>query len=168
MSEKTVKPKIDDVINKALTGDAQMNALDFADYLRANEMTIDGDAPCWGINYKAKDVCVLFVTGEADTPGPWTVWLDDNDYNELEDFPIDEQTKETAWAHANICGHFSSGGTDCGCGKQPGRTKTIFGKDFDNICTSTFMFTNPNAKTLECVKKLVKLRKSVISNECTV
>jgi len=159
---------IEKVINEKLKGDAQKNALDLLNYLITNEMTVDGDAPCWGINYQGKDVGVFFVTGEEDIPGPWTVWSDDNNYDEVEGILIDKQIKEIAWSHTNICGHFSSGGTDCGCGNQPGKTKTIFGKKFDNICTSTFMFTNPDAKTLECVKKLMELRKIVISNMRTI
>ena len=39
---------IEKVINEKLKGDAQKNALDLLDYLIANELTVDGDAPCWG------------------------------------------------------------------------------------------------------------------------
>ena len=155
---------IENVIRELLTDDAQSNALDFVRYAAANQMTVEGEAPCWNINYKAKNVCVLFVSGDKNTPGPWTIWSEDSDYNELEGFPIDQQTKEAAWAHANFCSHFKSGGTDCGCGNQPGTTKTIFGKQFDNLCTATLMFTNPNAQILQCIKNLVGLKKSAIAH----
>ena len=150
--------RIEDVINDVLKDDAQENALDFAAFLRTNEIPIEDGEGYWELKYKNEEVCMLFVNGEADIPGPWTIWSNDSDYNELEDFPIDEQTKEIAWKYANKCsGH-------CKCGNEPGKTKTIFGKEFKNICNSTFMFTNPNVETLNGVKKLVEMRKNVITN----
>ena len=55
-------------------------------------------------------------------------------------------------------------GVDC----SPGKTKMIFGKEFTNICNAdkvnmTFMFTNPDDETLECVKKLILMRKNIIA-----
>lgn len=149
--------KIQVLINEVLKGNAQKNALDFAAFLQANEMPIPHGEGYWEINYKDEAVCFLFINGESDIPGPWTIWSNDSDYNKSEDFPIDEQTKAIAWKYANKCG---SCGQDC----SPGKTKKIFGKNFDNICSSTFMFTNPNAETLKGVKKLIEMRKNVIAN----
>jgi len=153
MAEK----RIEDFINETLTGDAQKNALEFATFLQENEIATPDGEGYWELNYKDKEVCILFINGEADIPGPWTIWSDESEYGELADFSIDEKTKEIAWKFANKCG---SCGQDC----SPGKTKTIFGKEFENICGSTFMFTNPDAETLEGVKKLVEMRKHVITN----
>lgn len=155
MTEK----RIENAINEVLAGDSQKNALDFAEFLRANEMTIDGgEGDCWNVDYNQKEVGVFYVSGDAERPGPWTFWSNDDDYSEPAGFAIDEQTKEIAWEHANYCGK-------CGAKCAPVRQKTIFGKEFDKMCTSTFMFTNPSAETLEGLKKLVELRKHIIQNE---
>ncbi|MCL2837604.1 MAG: hypothetical protein FWE04_00840 [Oscillospiraceae bacterium] len=155
MAEK----RIEDVINEVLTGDSQKNALDFAAFLRANEMTIEGgEGNCWNVDYKEKDVGVLYVSGDAERPGPWTFWSNDDDYNAPAGFAIDEQTKEIAWEHANYCGK-------CGAKCAPVRPKTIFGKKFEEMCVSTLMFTDPSVESLAGLKKLVEIRKYVIQNE---
>ena len=149
MSEK----RIEDVINEVLKGEAQKNALDFAAFLNENEIIVGenlGEAA-----YKGEAVCYMHFDGSDQVPGPWTIWSDGSTVYEYEDVLQDEGIRETAWAHANVCG-------DCGAGCSPGKRKTIFGKEFDNICSATFMFTNPDAKTLECVKQLLKIRINAI------
>ena len=64
--------------------------------------------------------------------------------------------KEIAWKHVDICGN-------CGGCKNPGgNRKTIFGKEFDNICVTPMRFDNPNAETIECVKKLIDIRRDFL------
>jgi len=46
------------------------------------------------------------------------------------------------------------------CGK--GTRKRILGKEFDNVCSSSFAFGNPDGDALECVKKLLEMRKRAI------
>ena len=163
MTEK----RIEDRINELLTGDTQKNALDFVSYLRANEITSRGLGECEVFHYQNKPVCVVFVNGAEHVPGPWTVWHsgydpkyspaeipdgEDGDKVGLIDCSADEQLKKVAWEHINTCG-------SCGCGRQPGRRTSVFGKDFDNVCTSTLAFTDPDAETLEYVKTLAELMK---------
>jgi ribosomal protein S18 acetylase RimI-like enzyme len=58
----------------------------------------------------------------------------------------------------DICGN-----AGVACGECIGRTrKMIFGKYFENVCGTTFRFNYPNADTLECMKKLVAIRKCSI------
>ena len=68
-----------------------------------------------------------------------------------------ERMKEFAWACVNICttGH---------CDSSPGVCKTIFGKVINNVCISALAFTDPHAETLECVKKILLMRKNEIAN----
>ena len=65
---------------------------------------------------------------------------------------MDESIKEIAWKHVDIC-------SNCGgCKNSGGNRKTIFGKEFDNVCVTPMRFENPDAKTVECVKKLIEIR----------
>jgi len=57
-----------------------------------------------------------------------------------------------AWANVNIC-------TSCGGSCSPGTRKAIFGQEFDNVCSTDLAFYNPDAKTLEYVRKLMEMRK---------
>jgi len=148
MSEKS----FEDIINDVLSGDALINALNFMKYLQANEMIYDGHE----ISYKDKEVCYMHIGG-AERPGPWTIWIEGGDYSgEREDVPIDEHTKKIAWANINPCEKCS------GC--NPETPKTIFGKKFDNLCNAEMAFYIPDTEKIECVKKLIEMRKREILN----
>ena len=148
--------RIEDIFNKTLIGDDLKNALDFTEFLSANGM-IRKEQHEW--HYKNERVCYMDASYERHT---WTVWTSGDYSNEYEDFPIDERTKEIAWANAGKCGNCD------GCDCKPGKTKMIFGKEFTNICDGaadiSIVFCNPNAETLECLKKLLKIKKHIIDN----
>ena len=147
--------KLEDVFNEVLTGDVLKNALGFAEFLNANEIT---QVEQHGMHYKGECVCYIDTRSERHL---WIVWTAGDYSNEYKDFPIDAQTKEIAWAHANKCGNCE--GVDC----SPGKTKMIFGRDFTNICNGAdvdMCFHNPDAEALECLKKLVAMRKYIIDN----
>jgi len=69
------------------------------------------------------------------------------------DAKADEHFKEIVYEHLRNCG-------DCGLG----RSFTIFGKKFENICKSSLMFDNPVGDALECAKKVVDARICEINN----
>jgi len=151
------KPDVEAVIKAAMSGDALTNALDYAAFLRANEFTPDfhggHDNNGFFTMYSKENVSYLMISGrEDDFCGPWTIWFNFNDFGDGDG--VADELKETAWKHASNCGKCHPGWADCGCGKR-----TIFGKDFDHLCHSPLMFTNPDAKTLEHVKKLMLLLK---------
>ena len=154
MTEK----RIEDVFSEFLIGDTLKNALDFAKFLRANEMIYDGK---YEIHYKDKLVCYI------DTPNElhrwWRVWTVGDYSNEYEGFLIDEHTKEIAWSNVVKCGNCD----DVNC--DPGKTEVIFGKEFTNVCNGVdnlaMRFTNPDTEVLECAKKMVDMRKYAVVNK---
>ena len=162
--------KIEEVINDVLKGDAQKNALDFVAHLRANDVPLEEADNYWEVKYKGECLCYLFINGSDEEPGPWTIWSDQtpgswaswDDYSgKSADETVDKHIKEIAWAHANVCGN-------CGGSCSPGKSKTILGKTFDNICNSTMAFTNPDAKALTCAKKMIDVRISDILGQRSV
>ena len=149
---KTIKDKLKDTLSNDLLTDA----LDFMEFLDANEIIQAGEHD---MHYKGKCVCYIDTRNESNS---WIVWTEGDYSSEHENFPIDERIKEIAWKNVMKCGHCG----DCDC--KPGKTKVIFGKEFSNICNAdnvimNFMFTNPDAETLECVKKLIEMRKYFIT-----
>ena len=162
-----LEPKIENVICETLTDDAQINALHFVKYLRTNDVVFERgkgyweDKPYWMITYKDEYVCFIFIHGSPvkyiDEPEGWILWSDDSDLNWYADAPIGERAKEIAWENVDICGKCSPS-SPCYSGSR----KTIFGKEFDNVCRTTFRFDNPDSEAVECVKKLLELRKNDI------
>jgi len=149
--------RIEDAFNDVLNGDVLKNALNFVDFLSANEIIQVGQHEMY---YKDECVCYMDTRNESHS---WIVWTEGDYSNEHKGFPIDERTKKIAWANVMKCGNCD--GVDC----SPGKTKIILGKEFENICNAdnvkmAFMFINPDAETLECVKELVIMRKYVIDN----
>ena len=141
---------IDTLINDTLTGDTLINAQAFAAYLRANEMVAGG--PHGEVSYQGKCVCYVHIDGSAQKPGPWIIWTEGDYSREHADVPMDARMKEIAWANVNFCG-------DCGAGCSPGSRKTVFGKEFDNVCGAVMAFNDPDAEALACVKKLLEMRR---------
>ena len=143
--------KTEETINAVLTDGTLKCALDFVEYLKANELTVNGAE----ISYNGNAACYMHLDGNKDYPSPWTIWTVGDYSSEHADIPMDERMKEIAWANINICG-------DCGAGCSPGKHKIIFGKGFDKVCNSDMAFYMPDVETLECVKKLLKMRKNNI------
>ena len=145
------KITIEEQIGHVLTGDAQKNALDFIAFLQANEISLDsnGDNEGWAVGgIVGNSIGFMLVNGAPDCPGPWTMWFNSCDFGDGGN--INDDLKETVWAHASPCGKCHAGWENCG-----GGNRTIFGREFEKLCHSPLMFTNPGGKTLENMKKLI-------------
>ena len=158
------KRGIEDVIRDILKDDSQKNALDFAMYMNKNAVSNsdfifvkndEADESGWKAAYKDESICFMYISGNEEFPGPWTVWID-GDYIGKHTESVDEKIKEAAWENVAPCG-------SCGGKCTPGSRRTIFGKDFENVCNSTLMFTNPDAELLECMIKIADIRKNDIA-----
>ena len=150
---KKINIEIEEAITQKLAGEAQNNALDFVAFLRENKLQLgsNGDGEGWAVGGIVGDsIGFMLVNGAKKIPGPWTIWFNSCDFEDC----ADDALKETAWAHASPCGKCNKGWKDCG-----GGDRTIFGKEFERLCHSPLMFTNPDAQTLEHVKKLILLLK---------
>ena len=148
-------------LNKKFPDDMMRNVLSFGAFLQENGAITNGAE----ISYKSKTLCFMHLDNTTAEPGPWTIWTDGDYSSEHEGVPIDEQTKKIAWEHVNICANFASDGKYCGCGSQPGHTKVIFGKTFNNVCNADMAFYIPGAAELDCAKKLLLIRKYCIDKD---
>ena len=121
------------------------NALEFVAYLRAAGMT-NHTTYSNAFTYNGKWVCILLI-GD----GEWTMY-DHPLTQQYDDFPVEQHLKEFAWAHVHIC----TGGH---CKDEPGFRKTIFGKEFDNVCSSEVEFINPDAEALKKIMQMIEIWK---------
>ena len=153
MAEK----RIEDAFNGYFTGYTLKNALDFADFLRANEMIYNGN---YDIHYKGKLVC--YIDTPNDKTQTWRIWTVGDYSDEYKEFPINERMKEIAWENVVYCGKCDD------CDRDPGKTEVIFGKEFTNVCNGTdnlaMRFVNPDAEAVKCAIKMVDMRKYAVDN----
>jgi len=134
-----------DTILTTLTGEAQQNALDFANFLDENGMTVEDGK----VLYKGQAICWIHMDGKTELPGPWTIWPSVTG-TVPEGFTLSEATIIIAHEHVNICG-------DCGSSCAPGSRKTVYGKEFDNVCGAILAFTDPGPVELVAVKELLSM-----------
>ena len=163
---------IEENIEKFISGDALEDALNFVDYLKMNNIMVvfSGHENVWHIRCeKDEHICVIVLFDDPFTPicfydgvtkqsGHWTIFWGDYDKYEHYDVQVDDNFKEFCWASVHIC-------ENCPCNNKMNMRKTIFGKDFENLCHCSLVFTNPDAAALEHIKKLVKMRKLNIADE---
>lgn len=147
---------IENHIAEVLTGDDQTNALSFVTFLQEQGVQFERGTGYWAdhfylmLKYRDEYVCFILLGDSEGTDFPWTIWSDNYNSTLFADFPLDERTKEIAWNNVDYCAK---------CGScNGGIRKTIFGKEFNNVCTTTFRFDNPDAEAVECMKKLVRMR----------
>lgn len=148
---------VKDYIREELPCEARNAALDLISFLEENDITFYRDnGECWKdkIYYwcKFNNECVAFISikDPNEPQNLWTVWTDDMKSEWFGKYDADDKIKSLAWVHIDLCGSCGS----CG-GGQP---KTIFGREFKAVCGCTFRVDNPNAKDIEFLKQMVRLR----------
>ena len=154
-SQKAVKPKIEDVAGNFITGDKLKNLMDFLGFMRDNKLTPRWQSSnSWKVSYKGKGVFFIkiigtswFVMHSALTREKWCVGCD-------EYFP--DELKEFVWE--NIKGGYCP--NNC-----MGRSKTVFGKEFNDFCTCWAIRTeNPDGVALERSKQVILAIKNFITD----
>ncbi|MDD4474255.1 MAG: hypothetical protein PHV95_00485 [Eubacteriales bacterium] len=147
----------EEIKNSGLSDNLQKSHIELCRFLEDNEFLIEpeDDGNGWKILFMNKCVGHMNFTNVG-------IWVDTCDFGESGS--VDDVLKETAWAHVRICEHFSSDGKQCGCGRQPGFSKMLFGREHNNLCFAHLEFMNPDVETLENIKKLMLLFKQNKSN----
>ena len=148
---------IEDHICRELHLDEQKTALEFVRYLKENRLIFYRDiCDCWKdkiyywVKWNEECVCFIAIKYPDEKNNRWTVWSEDIGTKWLEEYPVSEEVKKTAWEHIDHCGHCGS------CGG--GRTKVIFGKEFRDVCGCTFRIDNPGLEDLAFLKTMADIR----------
>ena len=154
--QKKEKPNIEDIAHEYLDGEALENILDFVVWSRANKMTPTfGSKSKKGISYSTH-VCYLKLFY-----GHWSIWITGKHRKHkrmyIDDFLACEELKEIVGENLASCG---------GCGHQcnggQGHTVTVCGKEYAKICgCCTVRFPDPNAETLNTIKKVIENRNNI-------
>ena len=147
MNELKLKPKIEEIAHDYLDGENLDNLIDFVAWMRANRMTPTfANKSKEGVNYTSR-ICYLKLRY-----GSWYMWPAGRKNEYVNDFLECEELKDIvcmSLAKCTSCGHQCNSGT--------GFTKSVCGKDFENICgCCPVRFHNPNMKTLKTIKKVIE------------
>ena len=159
MSEQnSTDTRVEDVMKNILRGETLKNALDFIAFMRASGFTTDDE---YGNNfyYMGEPGNVLLCWNNEKYPeGEWGIF--NSPIREYGGLPLDESLKEFSRANVRIC----TG--ECGCPTWPrGGNQTVFGKEYQHLCSSVIVFMVPDAEALEKIKKLVEYMKLIITEE---
>jgi len=146
--------KFESEINKSLSGDKLKIATAFVAYMKENGMTAHAEH-IGAFEYNGQWVCIACIIPVDGEP---TMVIFDNPLTKhFDDFQLNDELKQFAWEHVNVC---TSCGGSSGCGSQPGQTKTILGKELIHLCTSEVAFWNPNADALDKILQMINIWKS--------
>ena len=150
-----MRNNIEKLISKELVGDDKIVANKLVEYLRNNNFEFYRDrCDCWKnkvyywIKYKDECVCFIAIKDPDEPNNRWTVWSADIDSEYLNDISVDKNLKQVALNNVDECGHCDS----CGGGK----TKIIFGREFDAVCGCTFRFDNPQLSDLPFIEYMIE------------
>ena len=148
-----IKSRLEEEIEKSsLSKDLQKRHMEFCHFLFDNEFFIESeeDGNGWKIMFMSECIGHMNFANVG-------IWIDTCDFGSSA--LANDALKETAWAHVRSCEHFSSVGSQCGCGRQPGFSGLIFGKEYENLCFARLEFMNPDTETLEDIKRMMLLFK---------
>jgi len=148
------KLEIEEVISDLYDGEMKEHLLNFIIYLRKNKLNpARSSASTWKIGLKACVVCYIRYDSDAKTITIHPI-IGENGHDSLSD-----ELKEIVWANTKKK-------KDChGSCRCSYKLKTIFGRTSGiYTCGNAVDFINPNAKEIECIKKLLELRKDTIQN----
>ena len=151
--EKKARPKIEDVIGNFLSDDALKNGLDFIAYLKENKMSPQWSAAnSWKVSYRAQNILFIRLGSESQyygmEKGSWYIYVYIGGYEDS----LPDDFKEIVWSNIKYCNS---------CSHCKGERMMIFGKEFDNVCDS-FIVNNPDSRAIECVKKIMPMRRKAI------
>ena len=161
MPEKTVKPKVEDVIHDSVNEDHQKAALDFVGFIKANKMTPAwASQNSWKVNYKGNVLCYIRTAGTAHyhnlDDGSWHIsFAVYSDF--VYDVAVPSESIKIIWDKLKHCVR---------CGNCiPSNHLTINGKEFDNVCHQWLVIKNPDNEVIETMKKLVEAIRHSISDK---
>jgi len=143
--------EIKDVLKNNLSGEALANALDVVDYMVEKGLTPNKE---WDTGFRFvkndKSPCLLVLVPNRKE---WFI-CDLPVVREPKWDSISDDLKGFILSHIKTCNVYE--GNKCGCGSEPGISNKIFGKVYDNVCTSEIQLINPDSAVLDKFKEVIE------------
>ena len=167
--QKGNRPKIEEIISACLNSDLHDNAMDFALWMRENNMPLklySSSTRNHTVGYKGMALCRTIIAADDDlhnnlgkrfppSPQHWVVTIFISDVNKYENSVADEKMKNFVWGNLNECGQCSSK-----CSNIGGKTLTLFDKEIENACNiQCVVIKNPDETAITNIKKMLVFEK---------
>jgi len=139
-------------LSNNLKDEALTNALNFTDYLTEKGLTpkLEWDN---GVRFVKNEKSPCLIVFNMNNSGEWFI-CDIPVVSEPEWNTLSNDFQEFILSNIKICDVHQ--GRTCGCGNEPGASKIIFGKTYNNVCTSEIQFHNPGSDVLERFKEIIE------------
>jgi len=139
-------------VKEKLSGSALTSTLDLISHLAANDIYPDPDDNNW-FKYSGEMIYFFWLSKNL------TIYTSNFDLNCGENgAQVDESLANFAYSSINRCAKHK------GCLENPGLSRLILGKEYENLCRSTLCFKIPPLKNLPYIKKIAEMRKYDIDN----
>lgn len=149
--------KIEEIIQELFEGEKKENFLNFVAYLRTNKLNPSrSSAVAYKINYKGFTIAYIWVNKDNQTLkiSPFLDIYDDN--------ALSDEFKAIVWA--NVDEERLAGCEVCNKCYKFATITSLFGKEYSSICYRAISFTNPTTLELECIKKLLFMKRDIVLN----
>jgi len=161
------KPGLEDTINRTLVGDKKKNALNFVAWLQESKLVPKinrGTYNDWESHYKNKPICGIGLPRSGISDGIWTVRLRLIYMDSYSETILSEGLQGIILDTARSCDFSESDykkNANCRTPKScaPGKSVTILGKSFVNLCGLKVRFENPDEVIFNAIKQLLELEK---------
>ena len=148
--QRRTKPKLEDIIvsRASMDDEAKQVAFAFLDYCNAKNITYKWSSTNrWNLNEKGKSIGYIGIGVRKHDDNSWNIIIRLNELLQYEDFIQKEGLTEIICNNIHYCER---------CNKVVcSKSATIFGKKYHNLCGIGVCFKNPDAKTLDSVKKIL-------------
>ena len=148
--------RIEEAFNKHLSNEALENGLDFAAYMREQKFVFKGKGAKWDIdtrNWKLLFKGKIYATIIIEKNQTFGVYGDFDS-----SFIVDDNLKKAVLKKVTLCPQepCKKRGTIC---KTSVENYEILGKKFERVCHCPVQFTNPGAKDIDTIQKIMLLYK---------
>ena len=142
---------IEDKIIDVLDGGKQTDTLDFITFIRTNGLSLkayDEYGYGWAIEYKTQGLGFIKIDAADKEMRLWSGGVFNTDFTDDNEFNC------AIWANVVTCPQATCS-TRRQCGEQQEHGGIIFGKEYNSTCYSPLGFFNPDAQTINNIKKLL-------------
>ena len=159
MSEQKKTPTIEEAFNKQLAGESLKNGLNFAAFMQEHKFILKGkganwnvDSTCWKLLFRGK----IYATILIEQNQTFGVYCDFD-----KSFQVNDDLKKSVLAKIPVCPQEACKRNNHLC-KSSITDYEILGTKHERVCHCPIQFSNPDAKDIDTIQKIMLLYKDKV------